>query len=270
VVGGCVITLMSDVLMKYKELFNLFFDSAVLYEGERPLMKLVECISHGQMLKDVPNLIYLDQGEIHANEILPSENINSLPTPCFDGLPFNLYLSPEPVLPILSSRGCYWGKCAFCSDNILYRSHYQSRDANKVVDDIQELSKKHGVVHFAFSDEAISPSSINRISDELIDRGMNVRCSANVRLERQFTPELCHKIFQAGFRLLYCGLESGCNRILNHMEKGITRESAVEVCRNIYDAVILNIYMLFLVFQLRTQGLKARKPLTFCSPTKIL
>jgi hypothetical protein len=199
---------------------------------------LVENISQGQTLEGVPNLIYLDHGRIRANEVLPAEDINALPTPCFDGLPLNLYLNPEPVLPILSSRGCYWGKCTFCSDIVCYRWHYQSRDANKVVDDMQELSQKHGVTHFAFSDEAISPSSISKLSDELIKRGMKVRCSTCVRLERQFTPELCHKMFKAGFRLLRFGLESGCNRILNLMEKGITKETAAEVCRNAYDAGI--------------------------------
>ncbi len=238
VVGGNVITLMSDVLIKHKGLFHQFFDSAVIYEGERPLLKLVERISHSKTLKDVPNLIYIDNGKIRVNEVLRPENINSLPTPCFDDLPLNLYLSPEPVLPILSSRGCYWSKCAFCSHNESYRWHYQSREAAKVVNDMQELSKKHGVAHFAFSDEAISPSSISKLSDELIKRGVKAKCSTNVRMERQFTLKLCNKMSKAGFKLLYCGLESGCNRILNHMSKGITKETAAEVFRNIHNAGI--------------------------------
>jgi radical SAM superfamily enzyme YgiQ (UPF0313 family) len=115
VVGGHIITALSDVLKKYNELFDHFFDSAVLNEGERPLLKLVENISQGKALDDVPNLIYSDNGKIRANDIMLPEHINSLPTPCFDGLPFDLYLNPEIVLPISSSRGCYWGKCAFCS-----------------------------------------------------------------------------------------------------------------------------------------------------------
>jgi anaerobic magnesium-protoporphyrin IX monomethyl ester cyclase len=267
VVGGCIISQLSDILMKYEELFNLFFDSAVLNEGERPLLKLVENISRGQTLKDVPNLIYLDLGKIRANEVQPAEDINSLPTPCFDGLPLNLYLSPEPVLPILSSRGCYWSKCVFCSDTVCCRWHYQSRDANKVVDDMQELSRKHGVVHFAFSDEAVSPSSASKLSDELIKRGMNIRCSADVRFERQFTPELCHKMFKAGFRLLYFGLESGCNRILNLMEKGITKETAAEVCRNVYEAGIWNHLYVFFGFPTETRA-EAQETIDFLLSNK--
>jgi anaerobic magnesium-protoporphyrin IX monomethyl ester cyclase len=267
VIGGHVIAVLADALMKYEELFSLFLDSAVLNEGEGPLLKLVEHISHGQTLEDVPNLIYFDHGKIRANPVLPAEDINSLPTPCFDGLPLDLYLSPEPVLPILSSRGCYWGKCAFCSDNICSRWHYQARDAGKVVDDMQELIQKHGVRHFGFSDEAISPASMSKISDEIIKRGLNVRCSTYIRLERQFTPELCNKMFQAGFRLLFLGLESACNRVLNHMNKGTTKEIAIEVCKNIYNAGIWNHLLVFFGFPTETR-VEAQETIDFLLSNK--
>jgi radical SAM superfamily enzyme YgiQ (UPF0313 family) len=262
VVGGNVITLMSDALVKNPEMFSLFFDSAIVHEGERPLLKLVENIANNIPLHDVPNLIYMENEKVYVNEVLPSENINSLPTPCFDGLPLDLYLNPEPVLPLLSSRGCYWGKCAFCSDNFCYGGPYQNRDASKVADDIQELSCKYGAMHFAFSDEAISPSSLNKLSDEIINRGLNVRCSADVRLEQQFTPELCKKAFQAGFKLLYSGLESGCNRVLDRMVKGITKETAAEVCRNIHEAGIWNHLYLFFGFPTETQA-EAQETINF-------
>lgn len=262
VVGGNVITLMSDALVKHQEMFSLFFDSAIVHEGERPLLKLIENIANDQPLNDVPNLIYLDKGIVCVNQVLPPEDINSLPTPCFDGLPLNLYLNPEPVLPLLSSRGCYWGKCVFCSDNMCYRWPYKNRDAKKVVDDMQELYCKYGAVHFAFSDEAISPSSLNKLSDEVIDKGLNVWCSADVRLERQFTPELCKKAFKAGFKLLYSGLESGCNRVLDRMKKGITKEIAAEVCGNIYKAGIWNHLYLFFGFPTETR-VEAQRPLIF-------
>lgn len=248
VVGGYTITMLSDILVKYQELFTDFFDSAVIGEGERPLLKLVENIRDGKHLEDVPNLVYMCNGEVRTNEVLPPLDINSLPAPCFDGMPLDLYLSPEPVLPILSSRGCYWGKCAFCSNTELCGGSYRVRDAKKVVNDIQEISGKYGVTHFAFSDESISPNSISRLSDEIIQRDMYLQCSANVRFERQFTSDLYDKAYQAGFRLLYFGLESGCNRVLDHMDKGITKETAVEICRNSHNAGIWNHIYTFLGF----------------------
>jgi hypothetical protein len=132
---------------------------------------------------------------------------------------------------------------------------------------MQKLSQEHGATHFAFSDEGISPSSINKLSDELIKRGMKVRCSTNARLERQFSPELCQKMFKAGFRLLYWGLESGCNRVLDHMEKGTTKETATEVCRNAYEAGIWNHLYVFFGFPTESRA-EAQETIDFLLSNK--
>jgi anaerobic magnesium-protoporphyrin IX monomethyl ester cyclase len=247
-------------------MFSLF-DSAIVNEGEKPLLSLVEHLSKGQPLNDVPNLIYLDGGKVRVNDILPTEDINLLPTPSFDGLPLDIYLSPEPVLSILASRGCYWGKCAFCSDNLCTAWRYQNRDASKVVNDMQELTRKYGVTRFAFSDEAIAPGAMNKLCDEIINRGMDVRCSTYIRLERQFTPELCRKMYRAGFRLLFLGLESACDRVLTRMNKGIDKETAAVVCRNIHEAGIWNHLLVFLGFPTETRA-EAQETIDFLLSNK--
>jgi len=55
-------------------------------------------------------------------------------------------------------------------------------------------------------------------------------------------------MYKAGFRLLYLGLESGCDRVLDLMEKGTDYETALEVCRNVYNAGIWNHLYTFLGF----------------------
>jgi anaerobic magnesium-protoporphyrin IX monomethyl ester cyclase len=81
---------------------------------------------------------------------LPPEDINSLPTPDFDGLPLDKYLSPVRVLPLQSSRGCYWGRCAFCTHSLGYGKRYQPRQPAKVAADIRQLKERYGVRYFAF------------------------------------------------------------------------------------------------------------------------
>ncbi|AQY73797.1 B12-binding domain-containing radical SAM protein [Dehalococcoides mccartyi] len=253
VIGGYIVSLLADVIARHEELFKLFFDSAVVNEGEQPLLELANCLRDGRSLSEVPNLIYFD-GQIQVNKTKPSLKINSLPTPCFDGLNLKDYLSPEPVLPLLGSRGCYWGKCAFCSHNEAYGWHYQKREAAKIAEDMRSLSVRHKVDKFAFADEGLAPSLADALSDELIKGGIQVSCSVNVRLESRFTPELCLKMRKAGFRVLFLGLESGCNRVLEHMEKGTTREIAVQVCRNIYRADIWNHLYVFLGFPTESEA----------------
>lgn len=245
VIGGYVVTLLAESIVKYEGFFHTFFDSAIVQEGELPLLKLVQSISSGGNLADVPNLIYCDKTP-KVNDVASPPNINRLPCPSFEGMPFDHYFSPKPVLPLLASRGCYWGKCAFCSHNESYGWRYQSRAADKVIEDLQTLKSQYHCRDFTFVDEGLAPKLADQLSAEILKENLEVNISSNSRLEPQFTPELCLKMRKAGFRLLTVGLESGCDRILSHMSKGINTQTASEVLNNIFQADIWNhLYMFF-------------------------
>ena len=66
--------------------------------------------------------------------------------------------------------------------------------------------------------------------------------------QKQFTPELCQKMHDAGFRLLFLGLESGCDRVLQLMKKGTEKVTAAQVCRNVREAGIWSHLYVFLGF----------------------
>ncbi|XUX00748.1 MAG: PqqD family peptide modification chaperone [Dehalogenimonas sp.] len=238
VVGGHAITTLADVIGKRQQLFTDFFDFAIVHEGEEPLLKLIQSLEHHLPLNDVPNLIYFRDSQIHLNDILPPLGIDKLPTPTFEGFDLNTYLSPDPILPVSSSRGCYWNKCAFCTHSLGNGSRYRKRNPTEVVNDVQKLSQKYGVTNFAFVDNCLSPKSIDQISTAVTERKMNVRFSGNIRFEKQFTRELCHKMAGAGFNLLYLGLESGCDRVLNLMNKGTQIDTAAKICSHLSDAGI--------------------------------
>jgi hypothetical protein len=74
-------------------------------------------------------------------------------------------------------------------------------------------------------------------------------------------------MFKAGFRFFYFGLESGCNRILNLMKKGITKETAAEVCRNVYDAGIWNHLYTFFGFPTESRA-EAQETIDFLLSNK--
>ena len=253
VVGGSIFTRLIDILPQRKKLFSMFFDSVIVYEGERPLLELAECLANGKSLKTVPNLIYYDGTKVCVNETCSPENINSLPTPCFDGFPLNLYFSPEPILPLMSSRGCYWRKCAFCDHSHIYGNRYVSINSERVVDDLQELSKKYGTSYFSFSDEGIAPNVFKNLAEKIIERKLNIQCLAVVRFERQFTSALCRKIAKAGFKMLLFGLESGCDRVLTFMKKGTDRQTITEVCKNSTQTGIWNHAFFFFGFPTETE-----------------
>ena len=80
-------------------------------EGEYPFIKLIEYMKRKIPIQEVPNILYINE----ENKVVMTEDdcyldINTLPTPIFNKNEIGKYFSPSVVLPLLASRGCFWGK----------------------------------------------------------------------------------------------------------------------------------------------------------------
>jgi len=250
VIGGSVFNRHADLLDNKQALFEDFFHSVIVSEGEKPLEELVCHIKTGKPLKTVPNLIYMEEQEIVRNpktEALPYEH---LACPTFDQLPLDKYLMPYPVLPYMSSRGCYWGKCTFCTHSFIYDSYYRKENETRVAEELGYLGKKYNTKYFTFSDEAISPNAFNRMSKAILKQGVEMRSLGMLKFESgdKETPELFEDIYKAGFLMLFFGLESANDRVLEIIDKGCDQDTERSVLRNSSNAGIWNHLYLFFGF----------------------
>jgi len=250
VVGGSVFNRHADLLDDKQQLFKEFFHSLIVSEGELPLDHLVSHIKENKPLQTVPNLIYLEGDKVIRNpktEALPYEE---MVCPTFDQLPLEKYLMPYPVLPYMSSRGCYWGKCTFCTHSFIYDSHYRKENEVRVAEELDHLSKKYKTKYFTFSDEAISPNAFNRMSKEILKRGVEMRSLGMLKFEsgEKESPELFDDVYRAGFLMLFFGLESANDRILSVIDKGCDQETERTVLRHSSQAGIWNHLYLFFGF----------------------
>ena len=250
VVGGSVFNRHADLLDDKQQLFKEFFHSLIVSEGELPLDHLVSHLKENKPLQTVPNLIYLEGDKVIHNpktEALPYEE---MVCPTFDQLPLEKYLMPYPVLPYMSSRGCYWGKCTFCTHSFIYDSHYRKENEVRVAEELDHLSKKYKTKYFTFSDEAISPNAFNRMSKEILKRGVEMRSLGMLKFEsgEKESPELFDDVYRAGFLMLFFGLESANDRILSVIDKGCDQETERTVLRHSSEAGIWNHLYLFFGF----------------------
>lgn len=76
---------------------------------------------------------------------------------CLDGLSLEQYFTPDIIMPIQSSKGCYWGKCLFCGLHYPPKK-YTVKNPKKVVDEIEFLNKEYNIKIFEFVDEALHPA----------------------------------------------------------------------------------------------------------------
>jgi len=232
-VGGSIFTRLVDNLRRCPNLFDLT-DDIVVFEGETALLELVNQMAGKKDFTKVPNLIYRQNGKIIVNQPFYSENVNQLPAPNYDGFPLGRYLSPEPVLPVQFSRGCYYKDCAFCALTLDHQN-FRQKDPGRTIEELEWLKQRYGVRNFFFTDECFALSPTKRLCQQMIDRRMDIRWTCEMRFEKNLTKELLTSMRDAGCLKIVFGLESFNQRIMDFMKKGIQQEWVRRIANDCVD-----------------------------------
>ena len=241
VIGGAVYTKFAEQLAQRPAFFEHFANAVVVYEGDTALLALCDQLQHGRDLSQAPNLLYYDGFQVRMTAF-HVEDVNALPTPDFTGLPLHQYLTPTPVLPILTGKGCYFNRCKFC--DIPYINHisqkaYRVRDPELIANDVHRLSQRFHCRHFVITDEALSPRLLTRLADAFDAYPHEPYAfTGYARLEAGFTPQVCERLAAMGMKKLFFGFESGSQRTIDHMDKGTQVDAAPDILRNCRDAGI--------------------------------
>jgi len=164
----------------------------------------------------------------------------ALPDHC--SLSVDSYLSPGFVLPYSASSGCYWRKCSFCPETA-EDNPYQAIPAPRALDDLKELTTGLKPVLVHLLDNAVSPALMRSFAD----RPLGVPWYGFARISRELLDlEYCHALKRSGCVMLKLGLESGAQRVLDALQKGIDLQTASRVLSNLRKAGIATyVYLLF-------------------------
>ncbi len=218
-VGGPHISMLREQLPKTPAIFSLI-DSAVAFDGEEALLQLTAAVAAGNDLATVPNLIYRTGNQIHVNPRQEPTKISELPLPDFDGLPLDRYLAPRLTLPLLTARGCYFGKCAFCNTGYGATDTFSQLRAETLVEQMMTLHRKYGVQHIFFADEAVTPRNLRQLSTLLTELESPIRWGGCTRFEKVINRELLDTMYEGGGRMILFGLESASQPVMDKMVKG--------------------------------------------------
>jgi anaerobic magnesium-protoporphyrin IX monomethyl ester cyclase len=229
-------------------------DYLIVGEGEAGLKSLVgNLVARKSPPADVPGLVYREESKVRSNIPLAVQHLNRLPVPDFSDFSLTQYHSPIPVLPYLSSRGCPWRRCAFCTHQKTYLE-YREEDAVQTVERLAFLSDKHGVSHFSLVDEMIHPRRMERLSLLLAKNGTKIFWSAYAKPSSRFTPKLFEKAYRSGLRVLMWGIESGNQRVLDLMRKGTKIEDLSAVLERAHQVGIWNLAFVIFGFPSETKS----------------
>lgn len=199
-------------------------DVVVCGEGEYIMKGLVTTLDSRGPLENIPGIIWRRGGEIRINpSCLYVDDLDGLPFPDRSLVDLNRYIPTISVykrLPsttVIASRGCPYS-CIFC--HAIKR--VRLRDPESVLNELEELISRYGIKDVTFYDEifALSRKNALKICEGIIENKLDLTWAANAR-PQELDAELLRKMKRAGCWRLLFGVESGSQKVLDIMKKGI-------------------------------------------------
>ncbi len=232
--------------LDYKEMFvTEYFDYLIVGQGDLAFPRLYAALNANQNPQNIPNVFYNRDGEVVGTPPEIVEDLDQLPFPDFSQFDLDHYYAPNRILPVQSSRGCSWGKCAFCSHEVYAQRKYRELSIPRLISMLEHLQQTYQTDSFDFHDAEISPERMEEISKAIL-ASPSLQGSLNIRflgrLESGFLkPGLFEEMHEAGVMAINWGLESGNQRILNLMRKGIRVDDAGRILQSAHSAGISNL-----------------------------
>lgn len=217
-------------------------DYVVLGEGELPMLELVNALENNGDITRVGSLSYIRENKLIKNPRMPLiEDLDEIPIPAYDLLPMKCYRTSEartikqPSYSLLTSRGCT-GKCTFCNKSVS-GSKVRYFSADRITEEFFLLRDRYGAEDVAILDDNFltDHNLVNNVCDRLIKNRFDKTWSVEARVDHVNKNILKH-LKEAGCDFIAYGIESGSQRMLDIMKKGVTLEqvkNAVKVTKEV-------------------------------------
>jgi len=224
------------ILKKYP-----FVDLIVRGEGEHSTLELANHVKKRRNLKEIAGLTFRNNGHVVSTPDAPLiGNIDALPIPDRDLVGaeytseiFGIKVATRRFTSIVSSRGCPF-RCSFCGCRKFARGVWRPRSVESIMKEFLLLYSK-GFRQFLFVDDnfTLNLRRVEKLCRQIRKEKLDIEWFCDSRVDN-CNYDTFRKMVNAGCRLLYLGVESANQRILNYYKKGITPDQtrrAVELAR---------------------------------------
>jgi anaerobic magnesium-protoporphyrin IX monomethyl ester cyclase len=207
------------------------FDVLVAGDGE---IAILHVINH-------PGLNFIDADDRKSDLFLKSEGLNTLPFPARDLVDVSSYeytIDGVPAISMIAQLGCPF-HCGFCGGRESdYLRRVRLRSTENVIAEMRHIYEHYGIRGIMFYDDELNVNrnmiplmeAIARLGDEL---GIEWRLRGFAKAEL-LKEDQARAMYNAGFRELLTGFESGSPLILRNIRKNATRDDntrCVEIAR---------------------------------------
>jgi radical SAM superfamily enzyme YgiQ (UPF0313 family) len=208
-------------------------DFVVFGEGELTMQDLLEAFRAGAVnaCSNIPGLAYLDEaGVMHETpQRAQIPDLDSQPWPARHAIDVGRYVKTwrdahgKGSVNFITARGCPY-KCRWCSHQVFGQTH-RRRDPLLVVDEVEFLLKTYSPDMVWVSDDVftINHKWIRDYTAEMRRRGLHIPFECISRADR-LNAEMLDLLAELGCFRVWIGSESGSQRILDAMDRGVKVE----------------------------------------------
>jgi anaerobic magnesium-protoporphyrin IX monomethyl ester cyclase len=202
-------------------------DVAFVGEAEETILDYVDTYLRGGNMDAVAGIIYRKNGKLCATAPRGRiQDLDALPIPDRRLLVNEKKYSTSKLGLIMAGRGCPF-QCAFCASVPLWERRVKLRSPDNLMKEIDYLVEMYGIRTFAFWDDTftvdrrIAIGFCKRLYRKYGPRRLRWACNTNINC---IDDEVLFWMKHAGCRTILIGVESGSDRILRIIKKGITTD----------------------------------------------
>ncbi len=207
-------------------------DFILIGEAEQTLQELVTALENKtDNFEQIPGLAYLKDEQLIKS---PKRNVNreldNIPFPAWELLDIRPYQKTWIdrygyfSLNVSTTRGCPY-KCNWCAKPI-YGNRYNIRSPQNVVNELVFLKEKFNFDHIWFCDDifGLKPSWVDEFSNLVNNSKIRFHYKIQSRADLLVEENYIRWLAESGCDTVWMGAESGSQKILDAMDKGIKVE----------------------------------------------
>ncbi len=263
VFGGVHPTLMPD-----QTLLHPLVDLIVRGEGEQTILELAQALRSDSDFSGIEGLSYTHDSEIVHTPERPPIDLNTQPPIPYELVDVDKYLMGQipgyrRSLDVYTSRGCPCA-CIYCYNQSFNKRRWRPISTERILENIRYLIDKFRIDSMFFNDDNmfVSLPRVYEICEGLHELPyVPVWGSVGSRVDSLHGCDY-DKLEKSGCKHLYIGIESGSERILNQIKKGITLDQTLDVVRDISRTDIIAHYNFMTGFPMET-GIDLKDTLDF-------
>jgi len=204
------------------------YDYVVVGEGEQALLNILDAVEEGN----------IGQGQELIKQ--PEDqriSINDLPMPDYESIDFSQYKVPNGVNSEIS-RGCT-AKCTFCEETHFWK--YRQRQAVDLIQEVEWLYYNKGTDVVWFIDSLVNGNlkELRAFCKAIEAKNLPIHWTGYARCDGRMDMDYFKDLKAGGCIILNYGIESGSQKVLDDMAKGVT---IAEMEQNFRDGKAVGVY----------------------------